>query len=80
MHTSIDTRFANLKSDFEKAGLKRSVRNELQPVITEVDEGCASLENLIEEENYFEARNVALDVNTKIHNAELIIAGKDPIP
>ena len=80
MQTSIDARFAKLKSDFEKARLKRAVRNKLQPVFTEVDECCASLSSLIEEEDYLEARTVAQDVNKKILNAELIMAGNDPIP
>jgi hypothetical protein len=80
LQTSIDVRYAKLKSDFEKARLKSAVRNKLQPVFTELDEGCTSLSSLIEEEDYLEARTVAQDVNKKILNAELIMAGKDPLP
>lgn len=80
MKASIDARFARLKSDFEEAGLKRSVRNKLQPVFTEMDEGCARLGSLIEEGDYLEAKTVAQDVGKKILNAELIMAGKDPMP
>ena len=80
MQTSINARVVKLKSDFEKTRLKRSVRDKLQPVFTELDEACASLSSLIGEEDYLGARTVAQDVNKKILNAELIMAGKDPMP
>jgi hypothetical protein len=44
-----------------------------------VEEGASAVESLVSEGNLLKARTRAKEVQRKVYNAELILAGKKPV-
>ena len=54
------------------------MQGQVKTIATEVEEGNASINTLVSQGNYLKAVVTAKQVQTKVYNAELILAGKKP--
>jgi hypothetical protein len=78
MQISIGERFSKIRSAIDRGTVPVRVRNQVKPLASEVEEGTASVDSLVSQGNYLKALMLARDVQTKVYQAELLIAGKKP--
>ncbi len=78
MQLAIGSGYAELKAALESGRLSRRVRDQVQAMVVDIDEGNGTLRSLIEQQDYVKAREAAKEVQRKIYNASLIMAGKKP--
>jgi hypothetical protein len=80
MQQTISERIAKVQTALESGRLIPGVQTQIKPLMTDVKSGAASLDNLVSQQDYLKARELAKEIQTKIYNAELILAGKKPAP
>lgn len=78
MQMTINSRFENVKKSLQSGNLNARVLGQVKTIATEVEEGNASINTLVSQGNYLKAVTTAKQVQTKVYNAELILAGKKP--
>ncbi len=78
MQSTIDNRYSELKITLAGARLNRNVRSQVETLATDIDETQSVLTSLILDEDYVKARATAEEVQQKIYDAQLIMAGKKP--
>jgi hypothetical protein len=78
MQLTINGRFEKVKKALEGGKLNAKVQGQVKAIATEVEEGNASINDLVSQGNYLKAVTTAKAVQTKVYNAELILAGKKP--
>jgi hypothetical protein len=76
MQLTIGERFSKIKSALASGKVSARIVNQLKPLAAEVEEGTASVDSLVSQGNYLKALMLARDVQTKVYQAELLIAGK----
>jgi hypothetical protein len=78
MQMKIGERLSNVKAVLLKGRLSSKIQKQIQTMVAEVEQGAASIENLMSQGDFLKARNLAKEIQTKIYNAELVMAGKKP--
>ncbi len=78
MQMSIAERYSKIQSALERGTMSSKAQKQIKPIIAEVQTGNESIENLISHGEYLKARATARDVQKKIYDVELIMAGKKP--
>ena len=78
MQLMIDSNFDQVKSDLSKKNLSPKLEDKVRAIASEVVEGNASIRQLVDQEDLPKAVATAKDVQTKIYNAQLILAGQRP--
>jgi len=76
MQRMISSNFAQVKSDLSKNSLSPRQQGQVRAIASEVEEGNASIKNLVIQNDLLKAVATAKDVQTKIYNAQLILAGQ----
>ncbi len=79
MQLMIASNFDQVKSDLRKNALSPKQQSQVRAIVSEVDKDNAAIFNLVSQEDYPKAVAAAKDVQTKIYNAQLILAGKKPV-
>jgi hypothetical protein len=78
MQLVIDSNFDQVKSDLAKKNLSLKQQGRVKEIASEVAEGNASIRQLMDQEDFLEAVATAKDVQAKIYEAQLILAGQRP--
>jgi hypothetical protein len=78
MQLMISSNFDQVKSDLSKNTLSPKLQDQVKAIASEVEEGNASIFELVSKEDFVKAVATAKDVQTKIYHAQLILAGKRP--
>jgi hypothetical protein len=76
MQISIGERFSKIRSVLDQGKVPARVEKQVKPLAAEVEEGTASVDSLVSQGNYLKALMLARDVQTKVYQAELLVAGK----
>ncbi len=76
MQRVIGNNFAQVQFDLSKNSLSSRQQDQVKAIVSEVEEGNASIKNLVIEEDLVKAVATAKAVQTKIYNAQLILAGR----
>lgn len=79
MQLSIGERFGKVRSGIDSGRVPARIQKQIKPVVEEVEEGMASVESLVGQGSFLKARALAKELQAKIYDAELIIAGKKPV-
>jgi len=79
MQLTIGERFAKLKTAMDSGRLVPKVVKQIAPIAAEVEAGTSSIDRLMSEGDLIKARALAKEVQKKVYNAELILAGKKPV-
>jgi hypothetical protein len=72
----ISSNLDQVKSDLSKGNLSPKQQGRVKAIVSEVEESKASISELVIQEDLLKAVATAKDVQTKIYNAQLILAGK----
>jgi hypothetical protein len=80
MQLAIGEHFAKVKTGMERNKYPSKVQNRIKPIIAEIEEGNATIDNLVSQGNYPKANSLAKEILTKLYNTDLIIAGKKVTP
>jgi DNA-binding transcriptional regulator GbsR (MarR family) len=80
MQTAITERLSKVRADLDRSKLSPRVKGQIKPIAAEVEEESASIDSLVSQRNFVKAKTLAKDAQSKIYNAELILAGKKPNP
>ncbi len=78
LHTALSQRLDKLKTSVREGRASSKVLAQIKPVVAEVEQGIASLEELMSKGNFFKAKILAKDLSAKAYKAELILQGKKP--
>jgi len=78
MQLMINSNFDQVKSDLSKKSLSPKQHSQVSAIVSEVSEDKDSISKLVVEEDLIKAVAAAKDVQTKIYNAQLILAGQKP--
>jgi hypothetical protein len=78
MQLVISSNFDQVKSDLSKKHLPPRQQGQVRAIISEVVDGKASINKLVNQEDFLKAVATAKDVQTKIYHAQLILAGQSP--
>jgi signal recognition particle GTPase len=78
MQRTISERFEKVKSALIGGRLAPRVQNQIKPILVDVEAGNESIDKLIEQGEFLTARETAREIQKKVFNAELIMAGKKP--
>jgi hypothetical protein len=76
MQLEISSNLDQVKSELSKKHLTPRQQGQVKAITSEVAKDKASIEKLVNEEEFLKAVETAKDVQTKIYNAQLIIAGQ----
>jgi hypothetical protein len=79
MQMTTAERFSKVKAAIAKGGVKPKVLKQVNPIVAEAEAGTASVASLVSQGDFLKARTTAKEVQKKVYNAELILAGKKPI-
>jgi hypothetical protein len=78
MQLRIRSNFNQVKNDLLRDNLTPKQKDQVKAIIAEVEQDNASVDKLVTQEDFLKAVARAKDVQTKIYNAQLILAGKSP--
>jgi hypothetical protein len=78
MQTTISERYAKVKAVLDNGRLISKVKNQVATLAREVGEGTSSIDKLVSDGDLIKARALAKEIQRKVYNAELILAGKKP--
>jgi hypothetical protein len=78
MQLMISNNFDQVTNDLSKNNLSPNARGQVKAIVAEIEQGNASVRKLVKQEDFLKAVATAKDVQTKIYNAQLILAGKKP--
>ena len=78
MQLMINSNFDQVKSDLSKKSLSPRQHSQVSAIVAEVVEDKDSISKLVVQEDLIKAVAAAKDVQTKIYNAQLILAGQKP--
>jgi len=78
MQLTIGERFSKVQTALERGRMSAKVASQVKPVAAEVQEGTVTLDSLVSQGSYVKAKTLARDLQAKVYNAELLIAGKKP--
>jgi hypothetical protein len=72
------SRFEKIKKALEAGNLGARAQGPVKTLASEISEGNASITKLVDDGDYLKAVTTARDVQKKLYNAELIMAGQKP--
>lgn len=78
MQRMITSNFDEVKSDLLRNNLSPRQQAQVKVIVSEVEEGNASISSLVIQKDFLKAVATAKEVQTKIYNAQLILAGQKP--
>jgi len=78
MQLAIGERLAKVQAGLQGRASSK-VKNQLKPIVEEAALSSAMLESLASQGNYMKAYKMAKELQSKLYNAELILAGKKPV-
>jgi hypothetical protein len=78
MQLTIGRNFDQVKSDLSRNDLAPRQQGQVLAIVSEVEAGNASISKLVAEDDLRKAVATAKDVQTKVYNAQLILAGQTP--
>jgi hypothetical protein len=78
MQLLISSNFDQVKSDLSRNTLSPKQQGQVTVIVSEVEEGNASISKLVKQGDLVKAVATAKDVQTQIYNAQLILAGQSP--
>jgi len=76
---TISERFSKVQSAFERGNVNAKIQKQIKPMLAEVEEGKATVDSLVSQGSFVKAHTLARELQNKIYNAELILAGKKPV-
>jgi len=76
MQLMISSNFDQVKRDLSRGNLSPGQQDQVRAIASEVEEGNAAITKLVSEDDYLKAVATAKVVQTKIYNAQLILAGQ----
>lgn len=79
MQITISDRYAKVKAALDGRRLAATIKREVTAMAAEVEEGTSSIDQLVSEGDLIKARALAKEIQKKVYNAELILAGKKPV-
>jgi hypothetical protein len=79
MQLTINTRFEKIKTALDGDKLNQKAKNQLKPLAIDLEKGISSLADLVTQGDFLNAKTAAKELQTKVYNAELVMAGKKPI-
>ena len=75
----IGERLSKIQTALIKGRLSSKIQKQIQPIVDEAEKGKDSIESLMVQKDFLKARTAARDIQAKLYNAELIMAGKKPL-
>ena len=78
MQLTISSNLDQVKSDLSRNNLSPQQQNQVRAIVSEVEAANASISKLVIQKDLLKAVAMAKDVQTKIYNAQLILAGQKP--
>jgi len=79
MQLVINSNLDQVKSDLSKKSLSPQQQGQVKAIASEVTRDKASINKLVQEDDYLKAVATAKDVQSKLYNAQLILAGQRPV-
>lgn len=79
MQLSVGERVAKLRTALDSGRISSKIQKQVKPLAQEIEEGAAAVDSLVSQQNFVKARTLARELQTKLRNAELIMAGKKPV-
>jgi hypothetical protein len=79
MQLRIGERLSNIKAALIKGRVPSKNRKQIQSIVDEAEKGKESVDSLASQKDYLKARTAARDIQGKLYNAELMMAGKKPV-
>jgi Domain of unknown function (DUF4398) len=79
MQLAIGERVSKVKAALEKGKVSSKVQKQIKPIIADVEKEKESLDGLASQGDFLKARTLGKQIQAKIFNAELIMAGKKPV-
>jgi hypothetical protein len=79
MQLSIMDRFSKVKAALEKGRMSSKAQKQVKAIVAEVEKATESLDALVSQGDFLKAKTLAQETQTKLYNAELIMAGKKPV-
>jgi hypothetical protein len=76
---TINERLAKVKTALTSGKLTPRIQNQLKPLVAEVETGSETVGTLIGQADFVKARTAAKEIQKKVFNVELILAGKKPV-
>ncbi len=76
---TISERLAKVKTALTSGRLTSRIQSQISPLVAEVEAGSETVGTLVNQEDFVKARTTAKEVQKKIFNVELILAGKKPV-
>ena len=78
MQQAINERTEKIQSALDRGRLSSRVRNQIKPILADVETGTQSIDSLLQQGDLLKARGTARELQKNIYNAELIMEGKKP--
>ena len=78
MQQMINERTEKIISTLDYRGLSSSVRNQLKPIMADVEAGKQTMDDLLQQGDLLKARDTGRELQKSLYNAELVIEGKKP--
>jgi len=76
---AIAERFSKIKAALEKGRMPSKIQKQINAVVADVEKAKESLDSLVAKGELVKAKALAKETQTKLYNAELIMAGKKPV-
>lgn len=80
MQTTINDRFMKVKDALGRGRVSSRIQSQIKPLVTELEKGIPEIDSLVSQGSFTKANAMAKDLQNKVYNVELIIAGKKPKP
>ena len=78
MQISIGERLAKVQAGLQGRASSK-IKNQLKPLAEEAELASATLDSLSSQGDYMKAYKLAKELQSKLYNAELVLAGKKPV-
>jgi hypothetical protein len=79
LQMSTAERFSKVKVALERGGVKSRILKQVKPMIPEVETETETVSNLVSQGDFLNARKAVKELQMKVYNMELILAGKKPV-
>jgi hypothetical protein len=79
MQLRIGEGLSKVKAGIVKGKLSAKVQKQVQEIAAEVEKGAETIDSLVSQKDFLKAKNTAREMQARIYNAQLIMAGKKPL-
>jgi hypothetical protein len=80
MQTTITERLSEVEAALSSGKVASKSQSQIKLIAAEAEEASVSIDSLVSQRNFVKAKALAKDIQAKVYNAELILAGKKPNP